>query len=303
MIVRDEKDAVREIVLASGACRVGFAEADSVDDEDMARYSAWLSDGKHGEMTYLEKYEDLRRDPATLLEGAETIICCAFDYRTPVRHELFADYALGEDYHDVIRRRLSAAAEILKSQFGGETRVCVDTAPVRERYWAARSGLGFTGLNGQLIVDGIGSKLFLAEILWTKSVEPDESRLAEACCGCRACVEACPGRALDGQGGVDARRCLSYLTIEYRGELPADVCLSGRIYGCDICQDVCPYNNSDQVSKVGEFMPSAELMSLGIDDIRHMEQSSFKSIFGHSAVRRTKITGLQRNALRYVDEK
>ena len=214
-----------------------------------------------------------------------------------MRHPLFADYALGLDYHEVIRRRLSAAAAEITARLGGETRICVDTAPIRERYWAAASGLGFIGLNGQLIVDGIGPKVFLAEILWTVAVTPDRPTGRQSCGGCGACVRACPGKALDGRCGVDARRCLSYLTIEYRGELPDDLRLDGRIYGCDVCQDVCPHNRRDAATTIDEFRPSAELQALTADDILKMEPQDFSRVFSHSAIKRTKLTGLQRNAL------
>ncbi len=303
MVSRNVKESVRQAVIAAGACRVGFAEAVEVDDSDIGRYIAWLRQGKHGGMDYLKRYIDIRRNPVLLLDEAKTVICCAFDYRPSERHRLFADYALGLDYHEVIRQRLNVAAETIRSRFGGSTRICVDTAPVRERYWAARSGVGFLGLNGQLIVEGIGSKVFLAEILWTEAVEADASRLDESCCGCRACVSACPGHALDGSGALDAMRCLSYLTIEHRGELPDNIRFDGRIYGCDICQDVCPYNkNTHGTTAIDEFKPSREFMALDIEDIKTMDPGRFKSIFSHSAVQRAKLSGLRRNALRYMPE-
>lgn len=293
----DIKEAVRSLVLEAGAARVSFAAACGTSDADRKVMDRWLADGRHGEMSYMERYNDLRSDPRLLLEGAKTVICCAFDYRQPVRHPLFADYALGLDYHEVIRQRLNAAAAEITRQWGGETRICVDTAPIRERYWAAASGLGFIGLNGQLIVDGIGSKVFLAEILWTGVVAPDTPAGQQSCELCGACVKACPGKALDGRCGVDARRCLSYLTIEYRGPLPEGLTLDGRIYGCDICQDVCPHNrNKVTATSIAEFTPSSELQSLTTDDILRMVPQDFNRVFRHSAVKRTKLSGLLRNA-------
>lgn len=290
------KESVRRLVLDAGASRVAFAEASETSDADRKVIAAWLAAGHHGEMSYMERYGELRSDPRLLLDGAKTVICCAFDYRQSTRHPLFADYALGQDYHEVIRQRLSAAATEITARWGGETRICVDTAPIRERYWAAASGLGFIGLNGQLIVDGIGSKVFLAEILWTKAVTPDRPEGRQSCERCGACVKACPGNALDGKCGVDARSCLSYLTIEYRGELPEELKLDRRIYGCDICQDVCPHNRTDAATPIMEFRPATELQALTAEDIIGMVPQDFNRIFRHSAVKRTKITGLQRNA-------
>lgn len=291
------KQTIRGFITDAGACRVGFAPAAPVGELEAGRYARWLEAGCHGEMAYLERYGDIRRDPRLLLDGAQTVISCAFDYRQPCRHELFADYALGEDYHDVVRRRLEVAAEKIRGQFGGETRICVDTAPIHERYWAAHAGIGIIGLNGQLIVDGIGSKIFLAEIIWTGSVEPDASRLGETCLRCGACVKACPGHALDGCGGLDARRCNSYLTIEYRGVLPECLKLAGRIYGCDVCQDVCPLCVAGTTG-VSEFLPGDSLMDLDVDGITAMDAEGFRQLFRKSAVRRAKLSGLQRNALK-----
>lgn len=292
------KQTIREAILSAGACRVGFAEASQVDPAVCRAYDEWIAAGQHGGMTYLERYNDIRNDPRLLLDGAHTVICCAFDYRQPVRHPLFADYALGADYHEIIRQRLRPVADSLCATLGGQMRICVDTAPIRERYWATRAGIGIIGLNGLLIVDGIGSKVFLAEIIWTGKVAPDQSRLNETCMKCGACLRACPGKALSGDRTLDARRCNSYLTIEHRGNLPEGLRLPGRIYGCDACQDVCPHNVPG-VTSVTEFLPSEQLLQLDIDVIRNMDQEYYRSVFRHSAVRRAKLEALLRNASRH----
>lgn len=290
------KEAIRRIVIDAGACRVGFAEAGSVDESDRKIFETWRAAGCHADMNYMERYDEVRFDPRLLLDGARTVISCAFDYRPAVRHRFFADYALGEDYHDVVRRRLMAAGAEICRLYGGEIRVCIDTAPVRERYWAVRAGVGSVGLNGLLIVDGIGSKVFLAELIWTGNVEPDKESDNVICHRCGKCVKACPEKALKGDGSLDARVCRSYLTIEHRGELPDGFSLDGRIYGCDICQDACPLNNTDGSSNIEEFSISEKLKNLGIDEIKSIGDDEFKEIFAHSAVRRTKAEGLRRNA-------
>lgn len=297
-----DKEAIRQEIIAAGACRAGFATACKIDETEDARYNRWIDCGKHGEMRYLERYGEIRRDPRLLLDGAKTVISCAFDYRQPTSHPLFADYAIGADYHEVLRDRLSEAAEHMRSRYGGDTRVCVDTAPIHERYWAAKSGIGFIGLNGQLIVEGIGTKVMLGEILWTIDVEPDRPLTDKKCIGCGACAKACPGGALDGKGGLDARRCLSYLGIEYRGDLPEDLRFHGRIYGCDVCQDVCPYNKPTDKVAIEEFTPRQELMDLDIEKVRGLDDERFRSLFRHSAVKRAKLSGLLRNASRHDDD-
>lgn len=294
------KQTIRKAILSAGACRVGFAEAAPVDSDFCRTYDKWIADGQHADMAYLDRYHDIRNDPRLLLDGARTIISCAFDYRQPVRHPLFADYALGADYHEIIRQRLRPVAESLCAALGGQMRICVDTAPIRERYWAARAGIGIIGLNGLLIVDGIGSKVFLAEIIWTGKASPDQSRLDETCTMCGACLKACPGKALCGDRTLDARRCNSYLTIEHRGDLPDALRLPGRIYGCDICQDVCPLNAPGDTS-VTEFLPSETMLQLDIDGIRNMDLETYRSVFRHSAVRRAKLEALLRNAARHQD--
>lgn len=292
------KDAIRQLCIEAGACAVGFARVEPLPEEATARFEQWLASGRNAGMAYMANYADIRSNPDLLLPGAKTLISCAFAYTSPEfrRHPLFADYALGSDYHEVLRKALTPVAERLESDSAG-TRICIDTAPLRERFWAVRAGVGFMGLNNMLIVPGVGSRVFLAEILWAGELEPDASRENETCEGCGACLRACPGGALDGTGSVDASRCMSYLTIEHRGDLPAGLRLPGRIYGCDICQDVCPHNRKTHAATVLESLrPRDSVMALTCDDIATMEQADFSRIFSHSAVKRAKLEGLKRNA-------
>jgi epoxyqueuosine reductase len=288
------------MVLNAGACAVGFATATTVDDEAELRYSRWIGDCRHASMSYMERYTDVRHDPRLLLDGAATLIVAAFNY-TPAHRQRagvprIADYALGRDYHEVVRTRLNDVAQQIAANYGGECRVCVDTAPLRERYWATRAGLGFIGLNNLLIIPGIGTRTFIGTIIWTGEVEADEPCTA-TCMRCGACLRACPGKALSGDGSaVDARRCLSYLTIEHRGDLPADFHTGGRLYGCDSCQDVCPYNLQHPIAtEIDEFAPSEAVMSLTAEQVESMDATTFAATFRHSAVKRTKLAGLQRN--------
>lgn len=294
---------VKKLVLEAGAVATGIAKARPVDQEAESLYQSWINTGRHGEMEYMERYAEVRHDPRLLLDGAESIIVAAFNYYTPANHGgvvagssgplKWARYALGRDYHEEIRDRLSAVAGEITSLTGAQCRVTVDTAPLRERYWAVEAGLGFIGVNNQLIIPGTGSWVLLGEIITTLPLEADgPCRLS--CDVCMRCVKACPGRALDGHGGMDAGRCMSYLTIEYRGEGP--IGCGDRIYGCDICQEVCPHNSCASQSEIPAFAPRESILSLTRDDILTMEQGEFSRIFTHSAIKRTKLAGLRRNA-------
>lgn len=291
-------DAIRSLLTQQGACRVAVASVHPVEDWAQHLYSRWLERGMHASMHYLENYPDLRADPSLLLPGAQSIICCAFAF-SPAPSGMgarIAAYALGTDYHIVVRERLEIVAQYLRDEYGASARVCVDTAPLRERYWAMRSGLGFIGLNNHLIVPGVGSYLFLGEILTSLHLPPD-SPLATDCGKCGRCVRACPTGALQPDGSVDARRCLSYLTIEHRGDFPPGTNLHGCLYGCDTCAAVCPHNaHASEQSVIEPLLPRPHLLTLTPEECRHMTQSQFSAIFSRSAIKRTKLAGLLRNA-------
>lgn len=294
-----DKEVIRGRAMELGAFACGFAAVEDVDAAALEIYDAWIAEGKHGEMQYCEKYREQRLNPEMLLPGARTVICCAFNYHRPAPPDspvagMIASYAWGNDYHYAVKHRLTQLGEYITTTFGGECRPLVDTAPIRERYWAQKSGIGFMGINNHLIVRGAGSYFFLGELLWTGRVVPDESDNG-SCCGCMGCVRACPGKALDGKGGCDARRCVSYLTIEHRGELPDRCSLKGSIYGCDICQRVCPHNASHPVSLLPEFEPDTAIMSLTPQEIAGMTPSHYKRLVSHSAMRRVPLPQLRRN--------
>ncbi len=292
------KELIRSKALEAGAFACGFAEAGPVGDEAVDVYDRWIAAGRQGSMRYCADYMEQRRDPAMLLPGTRTVICCAFNYHRPMPDKplagMIAGYAWGDDYHYAVKRRLACLGEYITSTFGGECRALVDTAPMRERYWAAKSGLGFIGVNNQLIVRGAGSYFFLGELLWTGTVPPDIPD-SGSCTGCMACVRACPGHALDGRGGCDARRCVSYLTIEHREELPSGCDLHGSIYGCDICQRVCPHNAAHPASDLPEFTVNSPMLEATPEEISTMTPSHYKKLTAHSAMRRVPLNQLRRN--------
>lgn len=288
-------DFIRQTVLGCGACACGIARAGLTDDADEAAYSRWLLTGRHAAMEYMERNSELRRDPRLLLEGTHSIIAAAFNYRPAMQSAYIADYALGADYHIVLKKRLGEAAEALCSRFGGSYRVVTDSAPMRERYWARQAGIGFVADNSLLCVPGYGMAVLLGFILWTGDATPDRPSQGE-CLHCERCRKACPGGALGEAGAVDARRCLSYLTIEHHGELPPDMPPMPKVYGCDNCRRVCPLDKGP-ATDIAEFKPSDELMALTPAAMSELTTGRFKRIFGATAVSRLRLQGLRRNAL------
>lgn len=289
------KDIIRARALDLGASACGFAAAEPVDTAAAEVYDRWISRSCHATMDYCADYADVRRDPRLLLPGARTVISMAFPYYNPGPSPSgIARYAWGSDYHFVLKARMAQLAEFISAEYGGECRALVDTAPMRERYWAVKAGIGFVGLNNQLIVPGAGSWVFLAELLWTADVAPDRPCTA-SCGGCGACVRACPGGALDGRGGCDARRCVSYLTIEHKGDLPSGADLGGWIYGCDVCQQVCPHNRNVSPTPIAELQPSNPFVAMTPEEIASITPSQYKKRVKHSAMRRVPFAALLRN--------
>lgn len=303
-----DTEEIYKILRGCGACAVGTAVAGSVEQSMADRFDSWLDSGHNAGMAYMSNWREIRMDPRLLLEGARSVICTAFAY--PSSSGPIASYALGEDYHVVLRKVLEYAVERMRAVYGGEYRICVDSAPILERYWAEKCGVGFRGCNGLIIVPGVGSRVFLAEIVTTLSLSATAP--LEASCGadCRRCQQSCPAGALQADGTVDARRCLSYLTIEHRGEwdetgAAAMATPAGRatLYGCDICQRVCPHNSDAEASGLSaekirpEFEPRSEVTALTAQMVAEMTQKEFSWIFRGSPIKRAKLAGLRRNAM------
>lgn len=281
-----------------GFSKIGIAKSSEVPQSVIDQYNQWIELNLHGEMAYMERYGDIRRNPCLLLDNAQSVIVTVANYHSPSSPRQnapkWASYSLGDDYHEVVRNKLFQLASYIQENWGGETRVCVDTAPIFERYWAQQAGIGFIGRNNMLIVPETGSYVFIGLILSTVAFQPDKPCTLE-CLGCNACIRHCPGKAISLNGMIDARRCHSYLTIEYRGELPEELNLNNKVYGCDVCQNVCPHNLNAPTTKITEFLPRKEILDLTPNDIDTMTQEDFSRIFRRSAIKRTKLTGLQRN--------
>lgn len=311
-VAKEAKRRLTASIRATGAVAVGYAEATAVSQEESDAFDRWLGDGNHASMEWLTRHRELRRDPRLLLDGARTVISIAYPYFQPRRRDprlpQIAMYAYGKDYHDVLRKRLRPVCREMEEAYGCATRICVDSAPIAERYWAMRAGIGRRGDNGAVIVDGHGSFVFLCEILTTLGLPPDEPSTLE-CLHCGRCRSACPGKAILGDGTIRSPRCLSYLTIEHRDEFPAegetaDALRSpaglGTLYGCDLCQAACPYNSGlDGSATLPEFLPrDGRILTLDAAQASAMTDEEWRVLNTASAMRRAKPPMLRRNALR-----
>ena len=290
--------------LACGVARAGFLE------EEAPRLEQWLRQGKHGTMGYMERHFDLRLDPTKLVPGARSVISLAYNYFTPPQQEeadapKLSTYAYGRDYHKVVRKRLKPLIAFIEEQFGAvELRAFVDSAPVLEKAWAERAGIGWRGKHTNVIRQGAGSWFFLCELITDLDLEPD-APATDHCGTCRRCIDACPTEAITPYG-VDGSRCISHLTIELKGAIPEEFAgkMAGWAFGCDICQQVCPWNRFATPHAEPEFTPKAEVMGLTADEWHGMTEVVFDRLFEGSAVKRTKYTGLRRNLdfLRRTDD-
>lgn len=285
----------------------GFASLAPISPKAQEEYQQWIEAGNHAEMEYLERNVALRFDPSDLLEGAQSVIVIAISYYpTALQHASapqVAKYAYGRDYHKVLKKLLQTLGERIHNEVAPhQFRALVDTAPLMERYWAVQAGLGFIGRNRTLIIPKKGSFFFLGELLTTLELKGDEP-VRGGCGRCRRCVDACPTGALSIENGLDARRCISYLTIEHRGEIPSELsCRFGnRLYGCDTCQDVCPHNRRPIPSR--HFTPSPNLLALSDHDLSPLTEERYAQLFFGTAATRAKYEGMSRNAEIYLGNK
>ena len=304
--------------LGFSAC--GLAPAEAVNETVATSFRQWLADGCQAEMVYMQNYEDKRLDPRLLVEGARTVISVALNYypetKLPIEEYQIAWYAYGKDYHDVMKKKLNALLEfIMLSSTSSETivpatspltvsgRVFCDTAPILERYWAWRAGLGWIGKNTQLIIPHAGSCFFLGEVIINIVADNYDIPQKSRCGSCTRCIDACPTKALEAPFRLNSERCLSYLTIEYRGDLSPNMGqkMNKKIYGCDECQFTCPWNRYSTPCQTEEFHPSPSLLQMKKSDWQSLTEEQYKTLFKGSAVKRVKYSGLMRN-IRIVKE-
>ena len=306
MNLGDRTYIVKEIATQSGFDYCGIARAVPLD-EDARRLEQWLSKGMNGEMKYMENYFELRVNPQKLVPGARSVITLLLNYYPAVQSRQtdnkISRYALGEDYHTVIRTKLNHFLACIKEKLGDiNGRGFVDSAPVLERSWAQRSGLGWIGKNGNLINKGSGSFFFIATLITDIALEYDDPLAKDYCGSCTRCIDACPTGAILDDKVVNGSQCISYYTIELKDMLIPEA-MKGKfdnwLFGCDVCQEVCPWNRFSSPTHETAFSPIPEILNFSTQDWEELTEENFKKIFRHSTIRRAKFSGIKRN-LRFI---
>ncbi|MGI8467493.1 MAG: tRNA epoxyqueuosine(34) reductase QueG [Pyrinomonadaceae bacterium] len=303
--MNDLTEQIKRKAFEIGFHKIGIARAAPLKAEG-AHLAEWLGKDFQGEMKWLEREPEKRADPRLIFAEAESVVVVALNYFTP--HEHIEDettgkisrYAWGDDYHDVLKEKLGELLAFIKTlDERAAGKICVDTAPVMDKAWAVRAGLGWLGKHSNLITKEYGSWVFLGEILLNLKLEYDAEIEPDHCGNCTACLDACPTKAIRAPYLVDSRRCLSYATIELRSpELPNEISenLNGWFYGCDICQDVCPWNRFEKPSDEKRFEPRERETSIDLKKVSDFSPDAYAIRFRRSAIKRAKLAGLQRNA-------
>lgn len=293
---------VKQVAARLGFDHCGIAKA-TVLDEDARRLESWLNGGMHGNMKYMENYFDMRIDPSKLVPGAKSVITLLLNY-FPIQEQItgapkIAKYAFGKDYHEVIREKLKEFLAEIKLTIGDVNgRGFVDSAPVLERAWAQKTGLGWIGKNGNLINKQSGSFFFIATLIVDVELEYDDAYAKDYCGTCTKCIDSCPTEAILPDKVIDGSKCISYFTIELKDALIPDA-MKGKfdnwMFGCDVCQDVCPWNRFSKPATEINFMPIPAILNFSTSDWEEMTEENFKLIFKNSPLKRSKFSGIKRN--------
>lgn len=293
---------IKTEALRLGFMACGISKADFLEEEAQ-RLENWLSQNHHGEMSYMENHFDKRLDPRLLVEGSKSVISLTLNYFTThqqvdISAPKISKYAYGLDYHTVIKEKLQELMYFINENIGEVNGRCfVDSAPVMDKVWAQKSGLGWRGKNSNLISKEAGSFFFLAELIIDLELAYDTPFTTDHCGTCTRCIDACPTDAIVAPYTVDGSKCISYLTIELKNEIP--IKFKGKMenwmFGCDICQDVCPWNRFSKQHQEPAFEPALELLQLKKEELIEITEDVFKQVFKNSAVKRTKFKGLKRN--------
>jgi epoxyqueuosine reductase len=298
---------VKNTALSLGFNCCGISKAEKLDG-DARRLESWLNNGFHGKMSYMENYFDMRVDPTKLVPGAKSVITLLLNYFPSEKQRddapKVSKYAFGNDYHEVIKSKLKIFLQLLKENIGEiNGRGFTDSAPVLERTWAKKSGLGWVGKNGNLITKNSGSFFFIATLITDLELETDNPFIKDYCGSCTKCIDNCPTDAILPDKVLDGSKCISYFTIELKDMLIPDEMkgkFENRMFGCDICQDVCPWNRFSKPNNETEFTPMNEILNFSKNDWEEITEESFKIIFKKSPLKRSKFEGIKRN-LKFLD--
>ncbi len=301
-IIEQHTAIVKKVARELGFDYCGIAQAKRLE-EDERKLTNWLQKGLHGNMHYMENYFDLRVDPTRLVPGAKSVITLLLNYYPSEKQEdsapRISKYAYGKDYHLVIKEKLYAFLAELKASIGAiEGRGFVDSAPVLERAWAREAGLGWIGKNGNLIHKNAGSFYFIATLITDLKLQADNPFTKDFCGTCNRCVEACPTGAILPEKVIDGSRCISYYTIELKSHIKPTLekgQLDGWLFGCDTCQDVCPWNRFSKPHTNKNFNAIPEILQLNTSQWEEMTEETFKQVFGNSPLQRTRFKGIKRN--------
>jgi epoxyqueuosine reductase len=296
---------IKEQALREGFNKVGIVRAERLDEE-APRLKEWLARGHHGEMAWMARDVEKRLNPLEIFPQARSIVVVALNYYTPAQHEhnsttgKISRYAWGDDYHDVLKTKLESLLSWIRERVPEAAgKICVDIQPVMDKAWAVRAGIGWLGKHSNVITQEFGSWVFIGELLLNLDLDADADRAEDHCGTCTLCIDACPTQAITEPYVVDSNRCISYATIELRTpELPDSIeqNLSGWFYGCDICQDVCPWNRFETATEEPRFAPREGNVNADLAEVLELTPETYAARFRGSAMKRAKLHALQRNA-------
>lgn len=304
---RRHTELIKKEALRLGFMSVGISKAEFLEEE-APRLERWLKEERHGKMTYMENHFDKRLDPTKLVEGSKSVVSLLLNYYPEEKQRedsyKISKYAYGTDYHFVIKDKLKELMQYIRDEIGEvDGRAFTDSAPVLDKAWAERSGLGWRGKNSNLLSKQVGSFFFIAELIIDLELEYD-TPVTDHCGSCTACIDACPTDAIVEPYVVDGSKCISYFTIELKDELPVEMKnnFDHWMFGCDICQDVCPWNRFSKAHQEPLFNAHPDLLDMSKTQWEEITEETFRKVFKKSAVKRTKYSGLTRN-IKFISDK